>query len=99
MILRQIFEKEVNSCGGGCAKRFFDWQIDSTPKEDKKGEFVRIGSFAANYWFHVSLGKTPKQTLSYAKRHLRARTTVPCQFAYVESETENHYEKICFENV
>lgn len=50
----------------------FSFTIDSRPQTDTRGQYVKIGSWIANYWFHVAVGKTVKQTLSYAKRHLRS---------------------------
>lgn len=94
MILRQTFEQPVSSIMFGGPHKSFDWTIDSQPKEDKKGLFVRVGSFSANYWFHVSLGKTIKQTLGRAKTHLETITKVPCTFEYIDSEP-TYFEKLC----
>lgn len=85
MFLRQTLEKPVNGYWDGGAEDTFDWEIESEPKKDKKGYFVKIGSFAANHWFHVALGKTDKLTLSYAKKHLKRVTRIPCKFEYVEA--------------
>ncbi len=85
MKLRQILEKPVNGYWDGGAKQVFDWEIERHfGGKDSKGYFVGIGSWSANHWFHVSLGKTERLTLSYAKKHLRAITNVPCKFEYVE---------------
>jgi len=84
MILRQTLEKPVNGYWDGGKKQVFDWTIDSQPKTDSKGQYIRIGSFAANHWFHVALGKTDKLTLSFAKRHLRAITRGTSTFKYID---------------
>ena len=83
MKLRQTLEKAVNGYWDGGAKQVFDWEIDGQVQSDGEGEYVRIGSWYANHWFHVALGKTAKLTLSYAMRHLRASTRIPSTFEYV----------------
>ena len=85
MILRQTTEKRYGYWDGG-AKDTFDWSIAGQVQEDKKGKYVRIGSWDANHWFHVSVGKTEKMTLANAKRHLRKITKIPCKFEYVEED-------------
>jgi len=86
MILRQILNKPVYGYWDGGAKQVFDWRIDSQPKTDAKGQYVRIGSWQANFWFYVALGKSEKQTLGYAKRHLQAVTPrkYNSTFEYIE---------------
>jgi len=84
MVLRQTLEHPVHGYWDDGAKRVFDWSIDGRPQSDSKGEYVRIGSWAANHWFHVAVGKTDKLTLSYAKIHLQASTSVPSTFEYIE---------------
>jgi len=84
LVLRQRLAKPVYGYWVGGAKQVFDWGIEGQPATDSKGQYVRIGSFAANHWFCVALGKTTKLTLSYAKRHLRAVTKIPSTFEYVE---------------
>jgi len=84
MILQQTLAKPVNGYWDGGAKRVFRWSIDKFGGgEDSRGTFVRIGSWEANYWFNVAQGKTEKQTLSYAKRHLQAITRIPSVFEYI----------------
>ena len=83
MELKQTIEYPVNGYWDGGKKDEFIWTIDSKPKTDSKGQFVRIGSFSANHWFHVALGKTEKLTLSYAKRHLQAVTKIASKFEYI----------------
>jgi len=85
MILRQTLEKPVHGYWDGGRKQVFDWKIDGPIHYDSKGSFVRIGSYDANFWFHVAAGKTDKLTLSYAKRHLRRITTVKSTFEYIEN--------------
>lgn len=84
MKLRQTLSKPVNGYWDGGAKQVFDWGIDGSPATDSKGQYVRIGSFSANHWFHVALGKTVKRTLANAKLHLRAVTRIPSTFEYIE---------------
>ncbi len=85
MILRQTLKEPINGYWDGGKKRVFDWSIRSYfPVKDNKGSFVRIGSFGANHWFHVALGKTVKLTLSYAKKHLQAVTRMPSTFEYIK---------------
>lgn len=95
MILRQTLKTPIQGYWDGGSKQQFDWTIDSKPKQDSKGQFVRIGSFSANHWFHVALGKTAKQTLSYAKRHLQSVTkNVEQTFEYIEHDI--YFENRCF---
>lgn len=87
MILRQTFESPINGFWDGGAKKVFDWEIDGQPKQDSKGFFVRVGSWGANHWFHVALGKTDKQTLSHAKSKLQTsaqKAGKNCTFEYIE---------------
>ena len=84
MILRQTLEKPVNGYWDGGKKQVFDWSIErGCGGTDSEGEYVRIGSYDANHWFHVAKGKTEKQTLSYAKRHLQHSTRIPSTFEYI----------------
>ena len=83
MILRQTLAQPVNGYWDGGAKQVFDWEIDGEPNQDSKGQFIRIGSWAANRWFNVAVGKTIKLTLSYAKRHLQAATKISSTFEYI----------------
>lgn len=82
MELKQTLDKPVNGYWDGGAKQVFHWSIDGSPTVDSKGQFVRIGSWEANHWFHVASGRTVKLTLANAKRHLRAVTRVPSTFEY-----------------
>ena len=83
MLLRQTLEHAVNGYWDGGAKQVFDWTIDGHIGQDSKGQYVRIGCWSANHWFSVTLGKTEKLTLSYAKQHLQAVTRIPCTFEYI----------------
>ena len=83
MILRQTLEKPVHGYWDGGAKQVFDWEIDGEASTDKHGKFVRVGSWQANHWFHVALGKTVKLTLSYAKKPLQSCTRTSSTFEYV----------------
>lgn len=83
MILRQTLKEAVGGYWDGGIKKVFNWSIDGQPQQDKKGRFVRIGSWEANHWFHVAMGKSEIQTLSNAKRHLRTTTKIPSTFEYI----------------
>ena len=72
MKLVVTLEKPVNGWWDGGAKSRFEFTIDGRPQKDSKGEFVKIGSWGANTWFNVAVGKTDKQTLSNAARHVKA---------------------------
>lgn len=88
MELRQTLEKPVQGYWDGGAKQVFDWSIDDYGNgysEDSKGRYVKVGSWSANHWFHVALGKTEKLTLSYAKRHLQTSTRYPSTFEYIDN--------------
>ena len=85
MKLRQTPGKPVLGYWDGGAKQVFDWGIEGKAESDGKGQYVRIGSFSANHWFHVAQGKTEKLTLSYAKKHLSSSTRYPSSFEYINS--------------
>lgn len=92
MKLRQTFDHPISGWWDGGAKQTFDWSI-SNPSiytgHDSKGSFIRIGSWSANHWFNVALGKTDKQTLSYAKQHLATiakKHNLVCKFEYIEED-------------
>jgi len=70
MTLVQELEKPVNGYWEGGPRKIFRWSIDGQPKGDKKGFFVRVGSWEANHWFNVSVGKTEKVTMGNARRRL-----------------------------
>lgn len=72
MKLRQTLPFPVQGYWDGGKKQVFEWGIEGSPATDSKGQYVRIGSFSANHWFHVALGKTDKITLCNAMKHLRA---------------------------
>ena len=84
MKLRQTLEKAINGYWDGGKKQVFEWGIEGSPATDSKGQYVRIGSYYANHWFHVASGKTEKLTLSYAKQHLQAVTRIPSTFEYID---------------
>ena len=85
MKLRQTLAYPVKGYWNGGAKQVFEWCVQGCPDQDDKGQYVRIGSWEANYWFHVAVGKTEKLTLANAKRHLRRAwiPEVPSTFKYV----------------
>ena len=82
MKLRQTLAYPVNGYWDGGKKQIFEWTINHIFK-DKKGEFAQIGSFEANFWFCVAVGKTDKLTLSYAKRYLKNHTKIDSTFEYI----------------
>ena len=85
MKLRQTSERATDGYWDGGKKQIFDWSIDTFGGgQDSRGVFVRIGSWSANFWFNVAQGKTDKQTLSYAKTHLRAITHCQSTFEYID---------------
>lgn len=90
MILRQIFDEPISGYWDGGKKAVFDWKIDwNRQGEDHNGKYVRVGSWGANHWFNVSLGKADKRTLSYAKRKLNRWAKMQgrvCKFEYIEEE-------------
>jgi hypothetical protein len=87
MILRQTLHNAINGYWDGGPKNVFDWSIDGPPCSDNKGSYVRIGSWSANNWFHVAVGKTDKLTLSNARRRLQVgvkRSGLTCTFEYID---------------
>ncbi len=82
MKLRQTLEYAVNGYWDGGKKSVFDWSIDRVYEDGKS----RVGSWGANHYFEVKTGATEKLTLSYAKQHLKASTTVASTFEYIEEE-------------
>ena len=87
MILRQTLDKPIHGNWDGGAKSSFDWSIEGSPATDGKGQYVRVGSWQANHWFHVALGKTTRFTLANARRRLSAgmrRCGVTGKFEYKE---------------
>jgi len=72
MKLRQTLPYPVSGFWDGGAKQVFHWGIEGSPATDSKGQYVRVGSFSANHWFHAAVGKTDKVTLCNAMKHLRA---------------------------
>ncbi len=87
MELKLTLDKPINSYWDGGAKSVFLWGIDGQPCTDSKGKYVRVGSWEANHWFRVALGKTDKLTLANAKQHLAAllrKGGITGKFEYVE---------------
>ena len=72
MILIQKLNYKINGYWDGGPKDTFEWYIlPFGGGRDKKGEFVKVGSFEANHWFCISKGKTEKATLGRVKTKLR----------------------------
>jgi len=86
--LMQKFSKPISGYWDGGQKQTFFWEIDThSVNKDKKGYFVKVGSWEANCWFMVSLAKTEKITLSYAKKRLQKSANSHseiCEFEYME---------------
>ena len=98
MILRMTLEHPLYGYWDGGAKDTFDFSLDSLPRHDARGAYVKIGYWQANAWFHVALGRTVKSTLANARRRLSARAKRAgehCRFAYID-ETPNAYERQTF---
>jgi len=87
MILRQTLKEAIYGYWDGGRKSIFDWKIEGHEGRDKKGIFIRVGSWSANHWFNVAKGKTDKQTLSNAKRRLTEwalKSNIECSFEYID---------------
>ena len=71
--MKIIIETEQPIIGwwDGGAKSRFEFEPEYT-KSDDEGEYIKWGSWSANYWFHTSQGKTDKLSAMYAIRHLKA---------------------------
>lgn len=85
-ILRQTLPYVIeNPMAWNGKLHIIEWSFDGRPQTDSKGQFIRIGSWTANHYFHVALGKTDKLTLRNAMYHLRG-TEIGKQskFEYVE---------------
>jgi hypothetical protein len=86
MKLQLTLDKAIHGFWDGGAKSRFTWEIDGGVKSDKQGEFVKVGSWDANSWFCVAKGKTDRQTLSYAKAHIKAlmaRRNITATYEYI----------------
>ena len=82
MRLIQTLSKPVNSIWwDGGAKQIFEWTIEEYGWSDT---IVRVGSWAANFWFNVKKGKTEKRTLANAMLKLRAITRLESTFEYAD---------------
>lgn len=87
VILRQVFEQPISGYWDGGPKSEFHWTIDRL-KPRNNGNAV-VGSWSANAWFQVKLGKTEKGTLGNARRALAARAkryNRRCTFEYLQEE-------------
>lgn len=92
MKLKQTLDKPIGGYWDGGAKSDFIWSIEGSPATDSKGQFVCIGSWEANHWFHVALGKTDKLTLTNARRRLSAgmrKYGITGKFDYIEEGGNN----------
>jgi len=87
MELVQTFTEAIPGNWNGGPKRVFVWKFDGELQSDTRGQFIRVGSRDANYWFHVAVGRTSKQTLGNARRRLTAltkRAGKECTYSYEE---------------
>jgi len=89
MTLVQTFTNPISGYFDNGPKQHFEWNIEPLHcGQDSKGKFVRIGSWEANHWFNITLGKTDKITLSNARQKLAAsakRANQKCTFEYKEN--------------
>lgn len=88
MILRIKADRKIDGYWDGGMRDTFDWSIDQR-KEDSKGKYVRVGSWDANYWFHVAEGRTDKETLKFALQVLKVkfrRFGVSIEHKYIKEE-------------
>jgi hypothetical protein len=72
LVLVQKLNRPIGGYWDGGTKDTFTWRIEGAAGKDKKGAFVKVGSWGANHWFHVSKGKTDKATFGNVKRKLQA---------------------------
>ncbi len=87
MQLVQKLNKPIPGYWDGGLKQVFHWRTECGGGIDSRRKFVRVGSWDANQWFHVAEGKTEKQTLGNARRHLNALATksgLTCEFWYID---------------
>ena len=87
MKLKVELKNAVNGYWDYGAKKVFYWAIDGTPQTDKQGKFVRVGSWEANSWFCVAVGRTEKITLASAKRRLGyqlRKKGIKADFSYIQ---------------
>ena len=97
MILRMTVERPIYGYWDYGEKATFDFFFENLPREDKRGKYIRVGSFAMNCYCHVALGKTPKATLGNLRRRLRARFGPLASFEYVNEHEPNYFERRAFE--
>ncbi len=90
MELIQTFDKPIHGYFDYGPKSTFTWTIQGRVHEDSKGQYIKVGSWSANHWFMVAVGKTEKQTLSNARRRLVAsskRIGIGCKFEYKKDQS------------
>lgn len=88
MKLRLILSLPISGYWDGGMKSQFDFEIESWRPigHDKDGEFVRIGCWDANNWFHVAWSGTEKKTLANVKRKMNnklKRAGIPFTWKYL----------------
>lgn len=72
-------KNETNGYWDGGLKKRFEIELDKdlnnnlNIKHDSKGKFIKVHCYGANHWWHCALGKTEKQTLSYAVRYFNKK--------------------------
>ncbi len=71
------FTEPISGYWDGGKKSALYFSIDGEPQKDKKGYFIKVGSWDANYWFYVGAGKTKlqneKQVLSSAIKKIKSQ--------------------------
>lgn len=82
LTLRQTFEQPVHGALASGPYKTFDWAIQSSGYSN----YTKVGSWEANYWFHVKTGATEKETLGNARRSLARKARLSgekCSFEYI----------------
>ncbi len=96
--MRMVLGRPMSGYWDDDMKSPFHFQINGHPQHDARGAYIRIGSWEANHWFHVAMGKTVKATLGNARRRLTQRFRHAGQhprFMYIES-VANYFERQTF---
>lgn len=92
MELKQTLNEAIGGYWDGGQKSTFYWTVDepwdtNDPTNYDGQGYARVGSWEANCFFSVRLGKSEKQTLSNARRSLAIKAknaNMACNFEYVQ---------------
>jgi hypothetical protein len=100
MIMRQTLPEAVGGHWDGGPKKQFDWMIQGIRHSDKDGEYIKVGSWEANQWYNVAVGKTERATLANARRRMPAELRKKSTFEYIDdgrigTSCEGGYHKNC----